>query len=449
MLQSVETIVTGRDPTTAADVATFRNYSSSSRVGTIMITTAFDPHAAAVGDALGLGITRLQFKEMDNFGELAVNSLPAAVTFSLPLGPDLGPDYQPQCQFWDPQLNSYSTRGCAAVPVTPPGMEIAIDRKLAASGLSINASWVMTGSLAKDLLANCTRTILDCPRDTGKKVYLDPFRPLSIPAVQCAPGRSLKMLVFNGTGCKIWNPERTPCYWNATAQGFSGNCGNRANLQCACTHLTDFQGGTGIKLQVASLQQMLSLSADDIFVKQRMFAGIVFGLFGLMLLAAGALFPVDLRVRQAALANLKKRDFGFRSFGGAWTWSLSQSGLGDAVDRAGGTAVNVAGIIGIPFVRLRAAIPEELMPGSMALALGRQEQLLSVKGVEELNHLVIEKKRAMHSGVSGKPAATKASLLSMPSQARCHRRTGTNRPRCVCCGACLLRVCFLRAPPWC
>lgn len=182
-------------------------------------------------------------------------------------------------------------------------------------------------------------------------------------------------------------------------------------MKCACTHLTDFQGGSAIKLQVASLQQMLNISAADIFVKLRMLTGIILGLFGLMLLSAGLLYPVDMSVRKQMLANLKKRDYGFRSFGGAWTWSLYQQPLSDAVDRATGTAVNVAGIVGVPFVRLRAAIPEELMRGSVALALGRQEKALSVKGVEELNYLIVDKKRAISEGIQGKPGRSLSSPM--------------------------------------
>lgn len=197
-----------------------------------MVTTLFDPHAVNVAAAFFNGVTRLQFKTMDAFDEVAVNDLPAAVTFSLPPQPGAAsnPDLADTCQFWDPASNSYSTRGCAAMPQTPPGMELEVDKKLAASGLSINASWVMVGSRAPELLANCTRTILDCPRDAGKKVYLDPWRPLSVPAVQCAPGKQIKMLVYNGTDCRIWNPAKAPCYWNATAQGFYGQVRSSALL---------------------------------------------------------------------------------------------------------------------------------------------------------------------------------------------------------------------------
>jgi hypothetical protein len=75
---------------------------------------------------------------------------------------------------------------------------------------------------------------------------------------------------------------------------------------------------------------------------------------------------------------------GFRVMpdGGAWTWTAEQPPLQRAVQAPHGSAFQLAGAFGLPFVRLRAALPEELLAGSVGHALGRRAGL-SVQGLAE------------------------------------------------------------------
>lgn len=152
---------------------------------------------------------------------------------------------------------------------------------------------------------------------------------------------------------------------------------------------------------------MVSLTAVDVFVKLRTLTSVLFAIFALMhglgFLAYGRvptecllLTPaVDFRTpgrqqhtfgppalparrwdsRHAAsvVDQLKTDRLGFIEHPcGAWTWSFSQQPLPGPVGLLSGGAVDVAGIVGVPFVRLRVALPEDLFPGVVAESLGRR-----------------------------------------------------------------------------
>ena len=56
---------------------------------------------------------------------------------------------------------------------------------------------------------------------------------------------------------------------------------------------------------------------------------------------------------------------------GAWTWRCELQEAGTAIARPVGQLAELASIFGVPLVRLRCAIPEELLQGSLAAAMGR------------------------------------------------------------------------------
>ena len=56
-----------------------------------------------------------------------------------------------------------------------------------------------------------------------------------------------------------------------------------------------------------------------------------------------------------------------------WTWTFRQNPLTRAVERPSGSAIEIATILGFPYIRLRAALPEELFAGSVAQSLGRRD----------------------------------------------------------------------------
>ena len=81
------------------------------------------------------------------------------------------------------------------------------------------------------------------------------------------------------------------------------------------------------------------------------------------------------------LQRLQRPETGFRiTKDGAWLWSFHLQPLADELDAPSGSAVELCSIIGIPFVRLVTALPDELLACDMATALGRRVGL-SVGGL--------------------------------------------------------------------
>lgn len=111
---------------------------------------------------------------------------------------------------------------------------------------------------------------------------------------------------------------------------------------------------------------MLSLTPADIFGRLRALLGVVLCLFGAMHLFAAAAFALDRRHDNAKRSGLFRAELGFRQHaGGAWTWSAPQGKVDGAMGRNAGPFTALARLVGVPPVRLRAAIPEELLPGSL------------------------------------------------------------------------------------
>ncbi len=101
-------------------------------------------------------------------------------------------------------------------------------------------------------------------------------------------------------------------------------------------------------------------------------------LFGVMNLGAFVGFREDMQSRAELLRKLQARETGFAEMtGGVWTWTLTQLRPTKSVDAPRGTGPALARKIGIPFVRLRAAVPEELFPGAPGWAVGRASGLSS------------------------------------------------------------------------
>lgn len=124
----------------------------------------------------------------------------------------------------------------------------------------------------------CRRVLLDCSAP-GARVFPDPLRPLSVPAVTCPAGapNGTRLVVFTGDGCTLTDTT-APCWWNATGQVFQGTgCVASASAQCACQHLTDFAGARGISIKVASADQMVSLNPADLVTHLKTLFGIVIG----------------------------------------------------------------------------------------------------------------------------------------------------------------------------
>jgi hypothetical protein len=72
---------------------------------------------------------------------------------------------------------------------------------------------------------------------------------------------------------------------------------------------------------------------------------------------------MDARERHAFFLRLQRDDVGFRAIGkdsACWLWRFSLAPLKADIDAPTGTAVALTGLLGIPFARLRCAIPDEV-----------------------------------------------------------------------------------------
>jgi hypothetical protein len=189
-----------------------------------------------------------------------------------------------------------------------------------------------------------------------------------------------RLRVFYGASCALWQPDNAyRCNFDAPTQSFLGaGCVQAATVQCATLHLTSFAGQTAPKIAVASATDLVDLDPMEIFTKLRMLFGVVVGLFGIMHLGGAIAYVQDGAEQTRLLARLRDPALGFVAQGkhnGAWTWSFSQDPVTRELDVSSGSAVLMARVLGMPFVRLRAAIPPELLPGTLADAMGRSRGL--------------------------------------------------------------------------
>ena len=94
-------------------------------------------------------------------------------------------------------------------------------------------------------------------------------------------------------------------------------------------------------------------------------------------------FILDMNEHKNTLALLQQPEMGFVEHDdGTWTWTCVQKEMRNPVEAPSGSAFRLATVFGLPFVRLRAALPEAMFAGSVGRALGRRAGL-SVTGLVE------------------------------------------------------------------
>ena len=150
-------------------------------------------------------------------------------------------------------------------------------------------------------------------------------------------------------------------------------------------HLTDFASQSAPKISVCSAKDMIAISPLDIITHLKFFLILVCALFGAMLLGAGLAGARDRLDSRVVLRKIKDAKCGFEpavigadgkpgtpgekahghghaagagGAGSVWLWTLYQESLDGDVFCVTGPIVNACGVIGIPFSRLRTAIPE-------------------------------------------------------------------------------------------
>lgn len=111
---------------------------------------------------------------------------------------------------------------------------------------------------------------------------------------------------------------------------------------------------------------MTSLDPNDIFTKLGPIAAIVFSLFGAMHLASAFAFTHDKQFQRRLVRALQNPRFQFRETStGAWVWQVAQDPAPEDVGALAGPFAELCRAIGAPAVRLRAAIPEEVLRGEI------------------------------------------------------------------------------------
>ena len=364
-----------------------------------LVSLAFDPH----GGVNNTGITQLSFSSL-NGSVVEVQNASSPILFTLPpVSLDAGT--QATCSFWDPATSNYSTHGCIAVPSPqPPGHTLSFIANFSTpTDASLTSAWQISGPMWEPDI--CETTILDCNVDApcsgpvwGKAclVYPNPRDPLGVKVVSCPatngtnatapPARQPVLRVYSGVGCALWQNNTFNCAWSNVLQSFEGaGCvqGGGGVTQCMCRHLTDFASVRAPQVQTCSLSDMSSLTAADIVTKLKLLFAVVISLFGIMHLGAAIGIWVDASAHRRTMALLRVPASGFKEAqNGTWTWLLDHAAPTRSVEAPHGTAAELTTVLAFPFVRLRAAIPSEMMPGEVAHAMGMREGL-SHEGLRE------------------------------------------------------------------
>ena len=369
---------------------------------TSFFALSFDPHAGA-SDVNTTGVTRLAFSYTDG-SPLEVSNASSPIRFTLP-PVDTASGDQAACMFWDVAAGVYSGVGCIGLPAPYPANHTVawLDGFTAHSDADLALSWNLSGPMLDD--GACFTAVLDCAHDVPGpyfvdprtssvlvsnrpgEIYPDPYDPLGVPAVSCGNGSAGRrtMRVFYGHGCALLASDNAyNCSWDNAKQSFvGGGCVSSGPTKCMCRHLTDFASARVPKISTCSLSDMTSLSPNDLITKLKFLFELVVILFGVM--NAGAVIGVymDMSQRKSALLAFQRPEMGFTEHpdGELWTWRCVHEPLASAVGPPTGTAVHIARALGMPFVRLRAALPEALVAGSTGHALGRHVGL-SVAGLE-------------------------------------------------------------------
>ena len=377
---------------------------SSAGANTAVLTefraVSFDPWTNATSASLNRtgGSTRLAFSSAS--GPITVANASTPILFTLPAVSTAGSNKQAVCSFFNTSSGQYSTQGCIAVPNPQPRNHTLsfVPNVTVPSDASLALAWTLQGPMMETNL--CDVLVLDCgsngPCDGpiwGKScvIYPNPRSPLSVPAVSCPANFSALglaappvMRVYYGEGCALWQPNTFNCTWNNTLQAFNGGgCVSPSNVtRCMCRHLTDFAGARAPKITTCSLSDMTSFSAADIIKKLKTLFEMVVIMFGVMHVGALIGAMQDKAHNVKVLRHVTDAGMGFQlTLAGAWTWNLRQLPLQNDVGAPDGSAVALSGILGFPYIRLRTALPEEYLPGTVGEAIGRKNGL-SVTGLE-------------------------------------------------------------------
>lgn len=344
----------------------------------VFYTLDFDPH---LGLANTTGVMHLSFTNAD--GTPAVVNGSSLITFTLP-GVVLPTGTVAVAQFWDG--SAYDTLGCVAFPnPAPPGVNISwIPDFTVADASHIAFAWTLDAS--SPVMDGCVQVLLNCSdEDTRSQlVSFSPHLSIGDPVIGCDELGDGPHRVLVGSYCSLWQRNASGCFWDVRTQQFQGaGCIAVDYTEMATTHLTDFIGASKPSLAVASVSDIAGLRPDDL-VRLRVLIYVVAGTFAVTQVVSFALSFADRSQQSAASSRCVSPALGFAALppdeGDAcdevWTWRLTQEPVAttSGVAAVRGSAVEAAGLVGIPYVRLACALPPAFLGGTCTplSALGLQ-----------------------------------------------------------------------------
>ena len=393
-------------------------------VSTIFLALAFDPHGS------GKSMTRLAFSDADTGSAVPVHNLSAPLLFTLPPA-QLPNGTRAQCAWWDAASATYSGDACTALPSPyPPGhnLSFATDFDASSGPASLTMAWNITGPLADGV---CTPVFLDCTDTSATANHtLLLGNSTTAPRLSCGNTTTLVLRAYVGDACGLRNASNgLNCSWDLSLQAFAGaGCVAANATRCACTHATDFVSSSVSNLPVCSVSDLAALGelSPEAFVADLAPLLIVVGsLFGAMCVGAATAAALDAGARRRALKRLTAPDggCGFRVArdGVTHLWRFHLDPLPSEIAAPSGAAVQIASVIGMPFARLRAAMPDEFFTTPFCAALGRRHGF-SAEGMNaaaELHRELLDAAAAVKA-----PGCVRTATLLKPKVAR-PRRSNT------------------------
>ena len=393
-------------------------------VSTVFLALAFDPHGN------GKSMTRLAFSDADTGAAVPVHNLTSPLLFTLPPA-QLANGTRAQCTWWDAAAGAYSGAACVALPSPyPPGHNLSFSTTFDASSgpASLAMAWNISGPLADGV---CTPVFLDCT-DAGvaanRTLLLG--NSSTAPRLSCGNTTTLLLRAFVGDACGLRNASNgLNCSWDLALQAFAGaGCVAANATRCACTHATDFVSSSAANIPVCSVSDLAALGSlsPEAFVADLSPLLIVVGtLFGAMCVGAATAAMLDAAARRRAFKRLTASDggCGFRIARDGVTrlWRFHLDPLPSEIAAPSGAAVQIASVIGMPFARLRAAMPDEFFTTPFCAALGRRHGF-SAEGMNaaaELHRELLDAAAAVKA-----PGCVRTATLLKPKTTR-PRRSNT------------------------
>ena len=340
-------------------------------VNTLFFSLAFDAHGTAQSNNTG-GITRLAFTNAATGEPVVVSNLSSPVLFTMPASA-LAAEQHTTCAWWEDATQAYKTDGCSSLPSPrPPGHELTFVPDFVATGpASLAGTWNVTGPG----MEWCELQFLDCSNVTVRasgKLQLGGASTLTCSNLT----NDTVLRAFTGPLCSLRDTKNAsaPCFWSVQNQTFSGVGCVAANVtRCACTHLTDFTSSPAPNIPVASLADMISLNPADLLTGLKLLFIVVVSLFACLHIGGAVAWVMDSRERALVAEQLRDPACGFRiASDGTCLWRFGLEPLPNEIAAPSGPAVMLAEVLGLPFARLRAALPDELCNTDFATVLGRQ-----------------------------------------------------------------------------